>query len=310
MNGIREQLLVEATDDGVRVDRWIADALRDLDYPVSRAQVQEFIANGHVQSTKSRVKASGQVKAGEEYEISVPAAEPLILEADDIEIDVVYEDEHLIVVNKPRGLVVHPAAGHPRGTLVNALVYRGVQLSHLGGELRPGVVHRIDKDTSGLLVLAKSDLAYASLAAQLKEHTMERRYRAIVHGRIDHEEGTIEAPIGRDPKNRQRMGVTDNGKDSVTHFHVLERFPNHTYLELKLETGRTHQIRVHMTYIGYPLVGDPVYGHRHDDGFAGQALHAMTLGFNHPLGGERLRFDAVVPADILDFVDGLRTRLT
>lgn len=310
MNGIREQLLVEATDDGVRVDRWIADALRDLDYPVSRAQVQEFIANGHVQSTKSRVKASGQVKAGEEYEISVPAAEPLILEADDIEIDVVYEDEHLIVVNKPRGLVVHPAAGHPRGTLVNALVYRGVQLSHLGGELRPGVVHRIDKDTSGLLVLAKSDLAYASLAAQLKEHTMERRYRAIVHGRIDHEEGTIEAPIGRDPKNRQRMGVTDHGKDSVTHFHVLERFPHHTYLELKLETGRTHQIRVHMTYIGHPLVGDPVYGHRHDDGFAGQALHAMTLGFNHPLSGERLRFDAVVPADILGFVDGLRTRLT
>lgn len=310
MNGIREQLLVEAVDEGVRLDRWMAEALRELDYPVSRAQVQEFIANGHVQAIKNRVKASDQVKAGEEYNIFVPAAAPLTLEPDEIEIEVVYEDEHLIVVNKPRGLVVHPATGHPRGTLINALVYRGVQLCHLGGELRPGVVHRIDKDTSGLLVLTKSDLAYLSLAAQLKEHTMERRYRAIVHGRIDHEEGTIEAPVGRDPKNRQRMGVTDHGKDSVTHFHVLERFLNHSYLELKLETGRTHQIRVHMTYIGHPLVGDPIYGHRNDDGFMGQALHAMTLGFDHPLSGERLRFETVVPADILNFVEALHTRVT
>lgn len=309
MSEIREDLIVDESDDGVRLDRWLTDVLQELDYSVSRAQVQEFLSQNLVTGDRVRLKASDVVKAGERYLVRVPPMEPLELQPDAMELDVVYEDADVIVVNKPRGLVVHPAAGHPRGTLINGLVYRGVQLSHLGGEMRPGVVHRIDKDTSGLIMFAKSDAAYLSLAEQLREHTVERRYRAIVHGRIVHEDGTIEAPIGRAPRNRQRMSVVQNGKPSVTHFHVLERFERHSYLELKLETGRTHQIRVHMAYIGYPLLGDPLYGHRHPEaGLEGQALHAYTLGFRHPTTQNWLSFEADVPADMQEVLAWLSGR--
>lgn len=311
MNEIREELVVDAGEEGIRLDRWLTDSLQEMDYPISRAQVQEFIAEGQVSGERPTLRSSDGVKAGEQYRVFVPAAKPLELEADKIPLDISYEDTDVIVVNKPRGVVVHPAAGHPNGTLINGLVYLGVPLSHLGGETRPGVVHRIDKDTSGLVVFAKSDAAYLSLAAQLREHSMERRYRAIVHGRIAHDEGTVDAPIGRDPKNRQRMAVVEQGKPSVTHFRVLERFSNYSYLEMKLETGRTHQIRVHMSYIGYPLVGDPLYGPRRSvDGFSGQALHALSLGFQHPTTGEWLSFQADLPQDMQDLLLWIEERET
>lgn len=311
MTEIRADLVVDPVDEGTRLDRWLTDTLQELEYAVSRAQVQEFISNNFIVAARMKLRSSDVVKSGEYYHVRVPAPEPVHLQADAMKIDVVYEDEDVIVVNKPRGLVVHPAAGHAHGTLINGLVYRGVRLSHLGGEMRPGVVHRIDKDTSGLLMLAKTDRAFLDLAEQLKLHTVERRYQAIVHGRIMHEDGTIDAPIGRDPKNRQRMAVVENGKASVTHFHVLERFSHHTFVELKLETGRTHQIRVHMTYIGHPLVGDPLYGHRREEeGIAGQALHATTLGFRHPQTNQWLTFREDLPLDMLHYLSWLRERKT
>jgi len=309
MNSINEILRVEESDAGVRLDRFVTDALEDLGYSVSRSQVQGWLQNENIQGAKIKLKASDNVTTGDEFQVAVPADDDIVIEPDDIAFDIIYEDEHLVVVNKPRGVVVHPAAGHPRNTLLNGLVARGIKLSTLGGSMRPGVVHRIDKDTSGVLMLAKTDLGYHQLAAQLKEHTVDRIYRAIVHGRVSHDSGLIDAPIGRDVRNRQRMAVADNGKNAITHFYVLDRYTDYTYLELKLETGRTHQIRVHMSYIEHPLSGDKVYGRRHSLPIDGQALHAMTLGFNHPETGVYMRFEAPVPEDMQKLVDGLAAGL-
>ncbi|MCL6637504.1 MAG: RluA family pseudouridine synthase [Alicyclobacillus sp.] len=303
---LQEQLAVTAEDAGTRLDRWLADALQDLGYEVSRSQVQSWLRTGLVQGPRTRLKASDAVQLGETYTVNLPQPEPLTLVGEDIPLNVVYEDADVVVVNKPRGLVVHPAAGHPKGTLVNALLGRGTPLASSGGPLRPGIVHRIDKDTSGLLVVAKTDLAYHHLSGQLREHTVHRRYLALAHGQLPHDRGTIDAPVGRDERDRQRMAVTPHGKQAVTHFVVLERFPAYTYLQLRLETGRTHQIRVHLAYIGHPLAGDPLYGPRHTLPIAGQALHAAELGFVHPRSGEPLHFDAPLPDDLAGLLAGLR----
>lgn len=308
MGEMTETLVAEPEDAGARVDKWLAESLQELDYEVSRSQIQQWLDNGYVTSTtgRKRLKASDSVSSGERFDIRVPAPDPVELVADDIPIEIVFEDADVVVVNKPRGLVVHPAAGHERGTLLNALIARGVTLSSLGGQLRPGVVHRIDKDTSGLVMFAKSDTAYYALTEQLRLHQTERIYLALVHGRIGHETGLIDAPIGRDPQNRQRMAIRDNGKHAITHFTVLERFKAYSYVRLQLETGRTHQIRVHMAYIEHPLAGDPVYGRRNTLPIDGQALHAATLGFVHPVTREALRFEAPIAEDILSLLEELR----
>ncbi|MBX6352206.1 MAG: RluA family pseudouridine synthase [Thermoflavifilum sp.] len=307
MTAIHERLQTESEAAGQRLDRWLTDALQELDYPVSRSQVQRWIDEGYITGPRPRLKASDPVEPGEWYEVTVPAPEPVKLAAEQIPLDIVYEDDDVVVVNKPRGMVVHPGAGHDRGTVINALLGRGTPLSALGGTWRPGVVHRIDKDTSGLVMFAKTDAAYHALTAQLHEHSVERVYEAIAHGVMTHDVGTIDAPVGRDPRHRQRMAVTASGKRAVTHFRVVERFAAYTHVELRLETGRTHQIRLHLAYIGHPLAGDPVYGRRHTLPIEGQALHAGVLGFTHPRGGERLRFEAPLPEDMAGLLQGLRT---
>lgn len=243
-------------------------------------------------------------------EIIIPAPKELDIEAENIPLDIVYEDEDVLVVNKPKGMVVHPAVGNYTGTLVNAVMYHcGERLSSINGVIRPGIVHRIDKDTSGLLMIAKNDMAHESLSAQLAEHSINRRYRALVYANIKEDEGTIDAPIGRDPRNRLRQAVTDteHGKRAVTHYRVLERFGQYTLIEAKLETGRTHQIRVHMAYKKHPLVGDSVYGPKKGQIKAeGQMLHAKVLGFVHPRTGEYMEFDSELPEYFEDILKGLR----
>lgn len=290
-------------DAGERIDKWISDQLED----VSRSQVQLWIKNGAVRVNATQVKANYKLASGDRIVLEVPDPELSELIPEDIALDVVYEDSDLIVVNKPRGMVVHPAPGHSSGTLVNALLYHCKDLSGINGERRPGIVHRIDKDTSGLLMAAKNDAAHQSLSEQLKEHSVTRRYEAFVHGVVQHEQGTVDAPIGRDPHDRKLFTVTDkNGKHAVTHFVVKDRYNGYTHLELQLETGRTHQIRVHMKFIGHPLVGDPVYGRSKGATMDGQALHAAVLGFRHPRTGEYMEFSAPIPQEMLDLVERLR----
>ncbi|MBO8162302.1 MAG: RluA family pseudouridine synthase [Brevibacillus sp.] len=286
---------VERADQSVRIDKYIT--MQQADW--SRSQVQNWIKEGRVTVNGVPVKSNYKVVEDDEITLRVPPPRELHIAPEPIPLEIVYEDEDVVVVNKPRGLVVHPAPGHYSGTLVNGLLHHCKDLSGINGVLRPGIVHRIDKDTSGLLMVAKNDRAHLSLAEQLQKHTVNRKYVAIVHGVIGHEMGTIDAPIGRDPKNRQQMAVVfENSKPAVTHFVVLERFKQHTMVELKLETGRTHQIRVHMKYIGFPLVGDPKYGPKKTIDFEGQALHAATLGFHHPKSGEYLEFTAPLPEDM------------
>ncbi|WP_438446334.1 RluA family pseudouridine synthase [Gorillibacterium sp. sgz5001074] len=297
-------LTVETEFAGQRIDKYLSDS---MDTVVSRTQVQGWIKDGWVSLNGGPVKANHKLEEGERITVRIPKPVEVEIEPENLQLEVVYEDSDVIVVNKPRGLVVHPAAGHYTGTLVNGLLFHCTDLSGINGKLRPGIVHRIDKDTSGLLMAAKNDNAHRSLAAQLKEHSVTRRYIAVVHGVVQHELGTIDAPIGRDPHDRKLYTVTDkNSKHAVTHFTVLERLKEHTLLELKLETGRTHQIRVHMKYIGYPLVGDPAYGKSRDREMKGQALHAAVLGFQHPSTGEYQEFSAPIPADIEELLARLR----
>ncbi|GAA0364848.1 RluA family pseudouridine synthase [Bacillus horti] len=264
----------------------------------SRSQIQQWIKDGLVTVNDKSVKANYKLKMGDLIVVRILPPKELSIEPEDIPLHIVFEDEDVIVVNKQRGLVVHPAPGHYSGTLVNGLLYHCKDLSGINGILRPGIVHRIDKDTSGLLMVAKNDQAHAALAEQLKEHTTIRKYMAIVHGQVKHDKGTIDAPIGRDPKNRQQMSVVKEGKPAVTHFTVLERWLNFTLVELQLETGRTHQIRVHMKYIGHPLAGDPKYGPSKTLPIDGQALHAQALGFKHPRTDQDLYFEAPLPEDM------------
>ncbi|MFZ3576532.1 RluA family pseudouridine synthase [Virgibacillus sp. DJP39] len=293
---------VQAHQNKIRLDKLLAD----INPNNSRSQVQTWIADGFVKLNNEEAKPNHKCHTGDVIEWSEPQPKPLEVEAENIPIEVIYEDSDVIVVNKPKGMVVHPSAGHVGGTLVNALLYHCKDLSGINGVERPGIVHRIDKDTSGLLVVAKSDIAHTSLAEQLSSKKVERKYEAVVHGVIEHDTGMVDAPIGRDPKDRQRMGIVDKGKPAVTHFSVLNRYDNYTHVECQLETGRTHQIRVHFRYIGFPLVGDPKYGQRKTLKVDGQALHAKSLGFTHPRTKEWMKFEVKPPQIFFDLLDQIK----
>lgn len=293
---------IELEQAGERIDK----ALSSLQSEWSRSQLAGWITDGIVKVNGEEVKAKYKVKEGDVVQIDVPDPEPLEVIPEDLQLEIVYEDSDVLVVNKPRGMVVHPAPGHMTGTLVNGLMYHCKDLSGINGVLRPGIVHRIDKDTSGLLMVAKHDIAHQKLVDQLVNKTVTRKYTALVHGHIAHDKGTIDAPIGRDPKDRQKQAIVDNGKHAVTHFQVIERLGNYTLVECRLETGRTHQIRVHMNYIGYPLVGDPKYGPKKTIEFGGQVLHAGVLGFVHPVTNEYLQFEAPLPVDFVNLLNELR----
>ncbi|NOV03395.1 RluA family pseudouridine synthase [Paenibacillus planticolens] len=287
-----------------RIDKFITEALEE---DVSRTLVQQWVKDGHVKVNEKTIKPNYKLSEQDIITLQIPDPQGVELVAEDIPLNVVYEDGDVIVINKQRGLVVHPAPGHYSGTLVNALMHHCKDLSGINGELRPGIVHRIDKDTSGLIMSAKNDKAHASLAEQLKAHTVNRKYIALVHGNLQHDQGTIDAPIGRDSHDRKMYTVTEkNSKHAVTHFVVLERFGDFTLVELKLETGRTHQIRVHMKFIGHPLVGDPMYGKSKGMLMDGQALHAAILGFEHPRTGEWLQFEAPIPSDMEHLLQTIR----
>jgi 23S rRNA pseudouridine1911/1915/1917 synthase len=291
---------------GERIDKFVTES---LETETSRTQVQQWIKDGCVTVNGAAVKPNYKLAEGDAVFVRVPEPVEAEIKPEPMPLDIVFEDSDVIVINKPRGLVVHPAPGHFAGTLVNGLLYHCKDLSGINGVLRPGIVHRIDKDTSGLLMAAKNDNAHNGLAEQLKAHTVNRKYIALVHGNIAHDHGTIDAPIGRDPKDRKLYAVTEkNSKHAVTHFVVVERFGDYTLTELKLETGRTHQIRVHMKFIGHPLVGDPMYGRSKGLTMDGQALHAAVLGFVHPRTGEYLEFHAPIPDDMNELLHLLRTR--
>ena len=287
-------MILEITENqaGERIDRFLADS-QDL----TRSFLQKILKEGEVIVNGKSVKANYKLRKGDRIEFEIPeAVEPDIV-AEDIPLSILYEDADVLVVDKPKGMVVHPAAGHYSRTLVNAVMYhcKG-ELSGINGVLRPGIVHRIDRDTTGSIIICKNDMAHNEIARQLKEHSINRRYRAIVTGVLKDEEGTIEGAIGRDKKDRKKMAITADGKPAVTHYRVLQRFKHYTYVECVLETGRTHQIRVHMASIGYPLLGDEVYGRRSDKyKCEGQCLHAMTLGFHHPRTGEYIEVNAPLP---------------
>lgn len=287
---------------GERLDK----VLSSVNNEWSRSQVQLWMQDGNVVVNGKKVKSSYKCSVGDVIEISIPDPEELDVVPEPMDLEIFFEDSDVLVVNKPKGMVVHPAPGHTTGTLVNGLMAHCKDLSGINGVLRPGIVHRIDKDTSGLLMVAKNDLAHESLVNQLVAKTVTRKYRAIVHGVIPHDYGTIDAPLARDPKDRQSMTVVDNGKHAVTHFQVIERFKDFTLVECQLETGRTHQIRVHMKYIGYPLAGDPKYGPRKTLEIGGQALHAGVLGFDHPRTNEYLEFEAPLPEYFVELLESLR----
>ena len=296
---------VTAKESGLRVDALISKELPEL----SRSFVQKLIAQGDVTINGHPAKKSDRPQAGDSLELNIPEAQPLEVLPQDIPLSVVYEDDDVIVVDKPRGMVVHPAPGHSDGTLVNALMaHCGSSLSGINGVLRPGIVHRIDKDTSGLIIAAKNDAAHRSLAAQLKDHTLARTYEAIVRGNLREDSGTIDAPIGRHPVDRKRRCVTaKNSKRAVTHWHVLARYPGYTHVQCDLETGRTHQIRVHMAYIGHPILGDTLYGsHKPELGLTGQCLHARRLRFIHPSTGEAIELECPLPEYFTDVLRKLQ----
>lgn len=291
-----------AEENGIRVDKYIK--IENM----PRSQIQKIIDDGNVTVNGKTVKGSVKLKIGDIIEISVPDPVELDIKAENIPLDIVYEDEHMLVINKPQGMVVHPAAGNYEGTLVNALMYHCKDsLSGINGVMRPGIVHRIDKDTSGLLLVAKTNEAHLSLSEQIKNKTAHRHYVCIVHGIVANKKGIIDAPIGRHPTSRLKMAVTpNNSKEAVTHFEVLEHLDNASYVACDLETGRTHQIRVHMQYIGHPIMGDPLYLNKNSHNLKGQALHAQRISFNHPTTGERMEFTAEPPKYFTELLDILR----
>lgn len=295
-------LIITEEHAGERLDTVLAGVVENT----SRTDIQNRVKSGHITVNGKTVKPNYKVKKDDRIELLERENVEADIVPENLNLDIVYEDDDVAVVNKDRGMVVHPAAGHASGTLVNGLMDQLDNLSGINGELRPGIVHRIDKDTSGLLMVAKNDVTHRHLVEQLVEKSVTRKYTALVHGVIPHNLGTIEAPIGRNPKERQDMAVVDEGKDAVTHFNVLERFDNFTLVECILETGRTHQIRVHMKYIGYPLAGDPKYGPRKTLDVGGQLLHAGVLGFTHPKTGERMEFKKELPKYFTDVLDEIR----
>ena len=295
----------EKEDVGIRIDVFLAENMEDL----SRSGVQKLIDEGMITLNGGKTKANYKLREKDVIDVTVPEVKEVEILPEDIPLDILYEDADVIVVNKPQGMVVHPAPGHTSGTLVNALMFHcGDDLSGINGEKRPGIVHRIDKDTSGVLMIAKNDMAHQSLAAQLAEHSITRKYNAVVYNGFNEEEGTVDQPIGRNPQDRKKMAVTQkHSRHAVTHYRVIERMEKFTLIEAQLETGRTHQIRVHMTYIGHPLLGDPVYGPKKQPiSLDGQALHARVLGFIHPRTGEYMEFEAPLPPHFEALLERLR----
>ena len=303
-----ETLKLTATppDAGKRLDAWLAETLE----ATTRSAAAKLIEGGSVLVEGKAVPKNYKLRCGEKVEVQLPEAAEIDLVAQDIPLDIVYEDEDVIVVNKPKGLVVHPAPGHPDGTLVNALMFHcGDSLSGIGGEKRPGIVHRIDRDTSGLIIAAKNDAAHVGLSAQLQDHTLSRIYHCIVTGNLREDTGTVDAPIGRHPVDRKRMAVVADGRRAVTHWRVLERFQGFTYVECRLETGRPHQIRVHMAHIGHPILGDTVYGNKKEvKGLQGQCLHAVGLRFIHPRTGEPVELSCGLTEEFEEQLRKLRSR--
>lgn len=298
-------IMIEKEHSGTRIDKYLSEELEDT----SRSYIQKLLENGHAVVNQKQVKANYKLREGDQIQVTLPDPEELNLEPEDIPLSILYEDDQLLVVDKPKGMVVHPAAGHMTGTLVHALLYHCKdQLSGINGVARPGIVHRIDQNTTGALVICKTDAAHRDLAQQLKVHSITRRYRAIVCGNVREDSGTVHTTIGRDPKDRKKMAPNvPNGKDAVTHYKVLERFGNYTYMEFELETGRTHQIRVHMRSIGHPILGDDIYGPaRCSFKLEGQTLHAMVLGFIHPATGLYMEFTAPIPEYFNQLLEKLR----
>ncbi len=296
-----KKYIVKEKNASMRLDKFLKSYNDDM----SRTLISTLIDNGSVTVNGNPSKPSYMTAINDEIHMEIPEAKESTLEAVDMNLNIVYEDNDVAVVEKPTGVVVHPAAGTSDNTLVNGLLYEMEELGGIKGEVRPGIVHRIDKDTSGLLMVAKNDKAVDSLCEQLKNHTVNRLYVGLVVGVIQEEKGRIDAPIGRDPNDRKKMAVIENGKNAVTNFRVLERFKKFTLVEFKLETGRTHQIRVHMKYIGYPLVGDPQYGLKKLVEPTGQFLHAKTIGFIHPVTGQYIEFDSELPDYFKDYLNKL-----
>ncbi|EOR26741.1 MULTISPECIES: RluA family pseudouridine synthase [Clostridium] len=295
---------IKEEDIGVRIDKYLVNVIDGK----SRSFIQGLIDSNAIIVNNKEVKSNYKLRNGDVIIVSTPAPMDLDVEAEDIELNIVYEDEDVIVLNKPQGMVVHPAPGNYSGTLVNALLFHCKDLSGINGIIRPGIVHRIDKDTSGILVIAKNDEAHNSLAQQFKEHTIKREYYALVEGRFSKSDGIVDKPIGRNKKDRLKMAIVEDGKRAVTHYEVLEQYNNGTALvKCRLETGRTHQIRVHMSSIGHPLVGDPIYGNKKQKfKLQGQVLHAKTLGFIHPRTKEYMEFDSDLPKYYLELLENIR----
>lgn len=302
-----EELYFTATEQGIRIDKFLSETMPE----VSRSYIQKLIREGAATSDGKTVKPNYKLDAGEVVRVFLPEPEMPDILPEDIPLDILYEDNDILILNKPKGMVVHPAPGHYSGTVVNAVMYHCQnELSGINGVLRPGIVHRIDMDTTGSLVVCKNDAAHQALALQLKEHKITRKYHAIIVGNLKADKGTVDVSIGRHPIDRKRMSVhSRNGRHAVTHYRVLERFGNYSYIECELETGRTHQIRVHMSSIGHPILGDTVYGpQKCPFNLTGQTLHAKILGITHPSTGEYMEFDAPIPEYFLKILAQLRRR--
>ena len=300
----RKEIVFENNHIGERIDKALSDVAKDI----SRVAIQRMIEEGNITVNGKTIKASYKVANGDKVVVLIEEPKDTSIVAQDIPLDIVYEDNDILVVNKQKGLVVHPGNGNPDGTLVNAIMnYCKDSLSGIGGEIRPGIVHRIDKDTSGLLIIAKNDKAHIALTEMLKKHEIKKTYLALVRGNLKENNATINMPIARSERDRTKMAVSRKGKDAITHFKVLERFDGYTYIEVNIETGRTHQIRVHMSQIGYPLVGDGVYSNgKNPFGVEGQMLHSYRLEFNHPITGEKLSLEAKLPDYFEKVLDDLR----
>ena len=296
----------EVENDNKRIDAYLSEKLEDT----SRVTIQRLISNGKVLVNGKKVKSSYKVQAGDKIEVEEEIPIEVSLKAQDIPLDIIYEDQDIIVVNKPKGMVVHPANGNPDGTLVNAIMaICKDSLSGIGGEIRPGIVHRLDKDTSGIVIIAKNDKAHIHLSEQIKEHQVKKTYIALVRGIVKENEATINMPIGRSEKDRKKMAVTKKGKEAITHFKVLERYDKYTLLQVNIETGRTHQIRVHLSQIGYPIVGDEVYSNgKNEWNVKGQCLHAKSLEFTHPITGEKMYLEAKLPEYFENILKDLENR--
>lgn len=299
-----KNVIVNENDKGKRLDIYIAENFNEL----SRTMIKKLIESNNILVNDKSEKVSYKVQANDNISIDVPEAKETKLKAQEIPLDIIYEDSDIIVVNKPKGMVVHPANGNPDGTLVNAILsICKNSLSGIGGELRPGIVHRLDKDTSGVIIVAKNDKAHINLSEQIKNHEVEKTYIALVRGFVKENEASINMPIGRSTKDRKKMAVTKTGKNAITHFKVLERFANYTLLQVKIETGRTHQIRVHLSQIGYPIVGDAVYSNgKNPWGVEGQCLHAKSIRFKHPTTGKEMFIEAKIPEYFQDIIDDLK----